>query len=128
MIGFNGEAIEFPSRAMRETTYLHINDLWLKGFLISKGFISGFILSDGRRTECKGIGPELIMPESIKQTTRIEIYYRDCLSGFNFFDCKNTLIFQVGSFDGHSTTVEIRKDEQIIGVKTKIADTSLYDF
>ena len=71
---------------------------------------------------------ELIMPESIKQTRKIEIYSQVCLSGFKFFDCNNTMIFQVGNLDGNLTTVEIRKDEQIIGVKTKCDNTCLFDF
>jgi hypothetical protein len=63
---------------------------------------------------------DFIMPETIKQTRKVEIYCSSTADGFKFFDDKNTLLFEVGDISSRMTPVLIFSDEQIIGVKAKL--------
>ncbi len=63
------------------------------------------------------------MPETCKQTRKVEVYCYDTtyVAGFKFFDVDNELLFRVGATNlgGTMTPVLIAADEQIIGVKAK---------
>ena len=63
-----------------------------------------------------------MMPETIKQTRKVEVYCYDTsnLEGFKFFDGNNTLLFEVGNTGHTMTAVLIGADEQIIGIKAKL--------
>ena len=62
------------------------------------------------------------MPETCKQTRKVEVYNGAHLHGFKFFDINNTLLFEVGITSYDMTPVLIAADEQIIGVKAKVYD------
>ena len=70
---------------------------------------------------------DYMMPETIKQTRRVEIYHVNNKSdsslvvGFKFFVANETLIFEKGMTSGERkiVSVTIGEDEQIIGVKYK---------
>ena len=63
-----------------------------------------------------------MMPDTIKQTRKVEIYTNSSsfLYGFKFFDGNNTLLFEVGNYSTLAATELIGADEQIIGVKAKL--------
>ncbi len=67
-----------------------------------------------------------MMPEECKFASFVKMHcYGDAhLAGLEFIDRQFNLIFKVGRTDGDDgyefTTVEIRDNEQIIGVKAKI--------
>ena len=63
------------------------------------------------------------MPETCKQTRKVEVYNGAHLHGFKFFDINNTLLFEVGITSGTKSTVLIAADEQIIGVRAKLFNT-----
>ena len=67
---------------------------------------------------------DYMMPDTIKQTRKVEIYTYNSshLWGFKFFDGNNTLLFEVGCTTGYNLTATelIGADEQIIGVKAKL--------
>ena len=64
---------------------------------------------------------DYMMPETCKQTRKVEVYWsKSYLQGFKFFDSNDTLIFEVGKYSGTMTSVLIGADEQIIGVKAKV--------
>ncbi len=68
---------------------------------------------------------DYMIPDSIKQTRKVELY--DCgevLRGFKFFDGNNTLIYASQETTQTMTPVLIGADEQIIGVKAKLYNTS----
>jgi hypothetical protein len=67
---------------------------------------------------------DFMMPETCKQTRKVEVYcyFTHCLWGFKFFDINNTELFEVGDTSGTMTPVLIAADEQIIGVKAKLYD------
>ncbi len=84
-----------------------------------------FIASNGKRTEQKSdqAMKDFMMPETIKQTRKVEVYCNACLQGFKFFDEKDNLLFGVGDFGNTMTSSLIAADEQIIGVKAKLYST-----
>ena len=65
---------------------------------------------------------DYMMPDTIKQTRKVEIYTHTSLylNGFKFFDGNNTLLFEVGVYHTLAATELIGADEQIIGVKAKL--------
>ena len=65
---------------------------------------------------------DFMFPETIKQTRRVEVYCSGTsyVIGFKFFDCNNTVIFEVGKIKLTMTAVLIGADEQIIGVRAKL--------
>ena len=67
---------------------------------------------------------DFMMPETCKQTRKVEVYNGAHLHGFKFFDINNTFLFEVGNTDASCdiTPVLIVADEQIIGVKAKMYD------
>ena len=67
---------------------------------------------------------DYMMPATYVQTRKVELYCHGAIHlwGFKFFNGDNTLLFKIGNTSSKlvKTTVLIKADEQIIGVKAKL--------